>query len=48
MHQDLLQLILKWAVDRMMKKLNGVNDKDIFKIALNEAKSITDEDDKVL
>ena len=24
---------LKWAVDRMMKKLSGVNDKDILKIA---------------
>ena len=37
---------LKWAVDRMMKKLSGVNDKDIFKIALEEAKSITEEDEK--
>ncbi len=35
---------LKWAVDRMMKKLSGVNDKDILKIALDEAKNITDED----
>ena len=37
---------LKWAVDRMMKKLSGVNDKDILKIALDEAKAITDEDVK--
>ena len=37
---------LKWAVDRMMKKLSGVNDKDILKIALDEAKAITDEDEK--
>ncbi len=35
---------LKWAVDRMMKKLSGVNEKDILKIALNEAKTITEED----
>ena len=35
---------LKWAVDRMLKKLSGVNDKDIFKIALNEAKAIVEED----
>ena len=35
---------LKWAVDRMMKKLLGVNDKDILKIALEEAKSIVEED----
>ena len=37
---------LKWAVDRMMKKLSGVNDKDILKIALKEAKAITEEDEK--
>ena len=35
---------LKWAVDRMMKKLSEVNDKDIMKIALDEAKAITEED----
>ena len=35
---------LKWAVDRMMKKLSGVNEKDIFKIALDEAKNIVEED----
>ena len=37
---------LKWAVDRMMKKLSGVNDKDILKKALDEAKAITEEDEK--
>ena len=36
---------LKWAVDRMMKKLNGINEKDILKIALNEAKAIKEEDE---
>ena len=35
---------LKWAVDRMMKKLSGANDKDIFKLALEEAKDIVEED----
>jgi methylthioribose-1-phosphate isomerase len=35
---------LKWAVDRMMKKLSGVNDKDILRIALEEAKAIVEED----
>ncbi len=35
---------LKWAVDRMMKKLIGVNNQDILKIALKEAKDIVDED----
>ena len=35
---------LKWAVDRMMKKLSGINDKDVLKVALNEAKVIVDED----
>ena len=35
---------LKWAVDRMIKKLSGVNDKDIFKLALDEAKNIVEED----
>ena len=37
---------LKWAVDRIMKKLTGVNDKEILKIALDEAKSIAEEDIK--
>ncbi|MDC3152456.1 S-methyl-5-thioribose-1-phosphate isomerase [Pelagibacteraceae bacterium] len=35
---------LKWAVDRMMKKLLGVNNNNIFKIALSEAKAIAEED----
>jgi methylthioribose-1-phosphate isomerase len=35
---------LKWAVDRMMKKLLGVNSNEILKIALNEAKAIVEED----
>jgi len=37
---------LKWAVDRMMKKLTGVNNNDILKIAIDEAKAITEEDEK--
>ena len=35
---------LKWAVDRMMKKLSGANENDIFKKALEEAKAIVEED----
>ena len=35
---------LKWAVDRMMKKLSGVNSNKILKIALEEAKMIVEED----
>ncbi len=37
---------LKWAVDRMMKKLSRVNSDQIFTIALNEAKEICEEDIK--
>jgi len=37
---------LKWAVDRMMKKLSGVNSDRILNIALNEAKEICEEDVK--
>ena len=37
---------LKWAVDRMMKKLSGINSNQILSIALNEAKEICDEDEK--
>ncbi len=37
---------LKWAVDRMMKKLTVVNSKQILDIALKEAKEICDEDEK--
>tara|TARA_B100001057_G_scaffold340797_1_gene341601 strand:+ start:327 stop:1397 length:1071 start_codon:yes stop_codon:yes gene_type:complete len=35
---------LKWSVDRMMKKLSGVNEQDIFKKALDEAEAIVEED----
>ena len=35
---------LKWAVDRMMKKISGVNSDEILKIALEEAKAIVEED----
>ena len=35
---------LKWAVDRMIKKLSGVNNKDILQLALDEAKDIIEED----
>jgi len=37
---------LKWAVDRMMKKLSGVNNNEILNLALNEAKEICEEDVK--
>ena len=37
---------LKWAVDRMMKKLSGINSDQILNIALNEAKEICEEDVK--
>ena len=37
---------LKWAVDRMMNKLSGVNSNKILEIALNEAKKICEEDIK--
>ena len=35
---------LKWAVDRMMKKLSGLNSNQALKIALEEAKAIVEED----
>ncbi|MDC0544908.1 S-methyl-5-thioribose-1-phosphate isomerase [Pelagibacteraceae bacterium] len=35
---------LKWAVDRMMKKLSGVNSNEILKIAIDEATAIVEED----
>ena len=49
--EDLIQsrptaINLKWSVDRMMKKLSGVNNNELLKIALNEAKEICDEDEK--
>jgi methylthioribose-1-phosphate isomerase len=37
---------LKWAVDRMMKKILGTNSDQILHIVLNEAKEICDEDEK--
>ena len=37
---------LKWAVDRMIKKLSGINSNQILDIALKEAKEICDEDEK--
>ena len=35
---------LKWAVDRMMQKLSGVNSKEILNIAIKEAQNICEED----
>ena len=35
---------LKWAVDRMMSKLSGVNSDKILDIAIKEAKEICEED----
>jgi methylthioribose-1-phosphate isomerase len=35
---------LKWAVERMIKKLSGVNSDEILRIALEEAKAIVEED----
>ena len=37
---------LKWAVDRIMKKISGVNSNEILNIALNEAKAICEQDVK--
>ena len=37
---------LKWAVERMMNKLSGINSDQILDIALQEAKEICDEDEK--
>jgi methylthioribose-1-phosphate isomerase len=37
---------LKWAVERMMKKLLGINSDEILNVALKEAKDICDEDEK--
>ena len=37
---------LKWAVDRMMKKLSGVKNNELLKVALDEAKAICEEDVK--
>jgi len=37
---------LKWAVNRMIKKLSGINTDQILDVALTEAKEICDEDEK--
>ena len=37
---------LKWAVDRMISKLSGINSDQILDIALTEAKEICDEDER--
>jgi methylthioribose-1-phosphate isomerase len=37
---------LKWAVDRMMNKLSGINSEQILDISLKEAQEICDEDEK--
>ena len=37
---------LKWAIDRMMKKLSGINSNEILNLAINEAKLICEEDVK--
>ena len=37
---------LKCAVDRMMKKISGINSDQILNVALKEAKEICDEDEK--
>ena len=37
---------LKWAVNRMIKKLSGINSDQILDVALTEAKEICDEDEK--
>ncbi|MDA9663315.1 S-methyl-5-thioribose-1-phosphate isomerase [Candidatus Pelagibacter sp.] len=49
--EDLIQsrptaINLKWAVERMMKKISDINSNKILKIALEEAKDICDEDEK--
>jgi methylthioribose-1-phosphate isomerase len=49
--EDLIQsrptaINLKWAVDRMMKKLSSVNKDEYLSVALREAKDICDEDEK--
>ncbi|MBL6857602.1 MAG: S-methyl-5-thioribose-1-phosphate isomerase [Pelagibacteraceae bacterium] len=35
---------LKWAIDRMMKKISGTNSNEILKVAIDEAKKIVEED----
>ncbi len=49
--EDLIQsrptaINLKWAVDRMIKKLSSINKDEYLSVALKEAKDICDEDEK--
>ena len=49
--EDLIQsrptaINLRWAVERMIKKLLGIKSNEMFNIALKEAKEICDEDEK--
>jgi len=49
--QELIQsrptaINLKWAVDRMLNKLSGINNEEVLNIALKEANDICDEDEK--
>ena len=49
--EDLIQsrptaINLRWAVDRMMKKLSSINKDEYLSVALKEAKEICDEDEK--
>ena len=49
--EDLIQsrptaINLKWAIDRMMKKLSVANNNETLKVALDEAKTICEEDIK--
>ena len=37
---------LKWAVDRMMKKLSGINSDQSLQVSVKQAKEICDEDEK--
>ena len=37
---------LKWAVDRMMKNISGIDNSEVLKVAIDEAKTICDEDVK--
>ena len=37
---------LKWAVDRMMKKITGIKNNETLKVAIDEAKTICEEDVK--
>ena len=37
---------LKWAVDRVIKKISGINSDQILEVTLNEAKEICNEDEK--